>query len=159
MPHERKIFLRTVSGLILFGVVTIGIQAASHEYNRARTATVAQLDIKGYRVMVGETAQNPNDHMDSRGIHDDGYVYTCTLFKNGVAVSSYIVHREKGFHAEQVSIDPLALRNNSRVMVEIELRPASAASVVTDCMIEPPATDDKFGTGVIDWRTLDMDSM
>ncbi|HEY3329674.1 MAG TPA: hypothetical protein VGK19_06620 [Capsulimonadaceae bacterium] len=159
MSQHRKLFLRTVIGLVLFGLVTMGLQAASHVITKATTRTVATLALNGYSVDVGETAVNPNDRMNSRGIHEDGYYYTCTLKRAGTLASTYIVRRGRGFRAEQVSINPMQLLKNQRLMVEVEFRPTSGNTIVADCVITPPAPEDKFGAGIVDWRALEMSGM
>ena len=155
MFTQRKFFIRTVTGLILFGLVTIGLRAASHVVTKAATKTVAEYKNRNYRLVIGETAANPDDHMNSMGVHAEGYIYSCTLYRFKVPVSTYTVRREKGFRATEVNIEPLKILHNPRVMLDVEFRNNSETSVVADCMITPPALDDKYGSGIVQWRTLE----
>lgn len=156
MPQNKKLFFRTVIGALSFGVVTIGLQAASHELYRAATRTVAKLNDRNYTFTVAETPVHPNDHLNSLGIHSDGYYYTCTVSRDGQQLSSFDIRREYGFHAEQVSITPLTLLTRQRLMVEVEITPDSGNSSVADCIILPPAPDERYGSGIINWRAFDM---
>ncbi|MDR3707829.1 MAG: hypothetical protein P4L33_05995 [Capsulimonadaceae bacterium] len=159
MLPQRKLFVRTVAGLLVFGVVTIGLRAASHEINRASTTTVATLSQADYTFTVKETPLNPNDHINSLGIHSDGYYYQCEISKGKEIVSTYVIRRWKGFHGQQVSIMPLQLKTHRRLMAEIEIVPDSGPTIVADCIISPPAPDDQFGGGIVNWRGFEMEGV
>jgi len=159
MTTKRKSFYQTVIGAISFSVVTIGLQAASHELHRNTTATVATLNDRDYKFVVSQTPVNPNDHMNSLGIHSDGYYYNCSVLRQGLLVSSFVVRRQTGFHAREVTITPHQFQRERRVMAQIDIVPDSGNAVVADCIISPPASDDRYGAGIFDWRAFDISGM
>jgi hypothetical protein len=157
MKQQRKVFMRLVCGLMLFGIVCWGVQAASHVLTRASSRVVASQEYRGYTFTINETPVNPNDHMSSMGVHSDGYYYTCIVSRAGSILSTMNAREWKGFRATRASIEPLRLYRTNKIMLEMQICSDTGPQTDVDCMIAPPPSDEHFSAGQIQWQSAEID--
>jgi hypothetical protein len=156
MKQQKKFFYRVVAGLLLSGFVCWGVQAASYELTRKSARIVASQNIKNYTITVSESAVNPGDHINSLGVHSDGYYYTCAINKGGTTLSTMVIRKWKGYRASNIEILPIKLLRQGKVMAEIQFSCSSVETTMCDCIITQPAPDDVYDAGIINWRAIEI---
>jgi hypothetical protein len=154
-PRDRKVFYRTVAGLLAFGVVTIGLRAASHIVTRHNSTVVARSVIQGYDVTATAYPINPNDTVTDDGSHADGYYYVCNVAKGGMPISTYTLKPWKGFKSQDTKIEYLpTYKSNGVTMLDVNFETENTGSMCVYCKISKPGPNENYGADQVEWRGL-----